>query len=88
MQRLRVIALALGVLAVAGQSLLSGRAGQAPAASPPSSGAPFDTLHFRSIGPAAMSGRVSRKAQPQSAALARDNLTLAMPSPNAGGSNR
>ena len=59
MQRLRVIALALGVLAVAGQSLLSGRAGQAPAAAPPSSGAPFDTLHFRAIGPAAMSGRVS-----------------------------
>ena len=46
------------VLAVsfAGQSLV-GRSGQAPAGQPVRG--PFDSLHFRSIGPAAMSGRIS-----------------------------
>ncbi len=47
------------VLAVtfAAQSSLVGRTGQAPAG--PSVRGPFDSLHFRSIGPASMSGRIS-----------------------------
>jgi photosystem II stability/assembly factor-like uncharacterized protein len=44
------------MLALAGQSLL-GRTDQAPAASAPSG--IFDSLHFRPIGPASMSGRIS-----------------------------
>jgi photosystem II stability/assembly factor-like uncharacterized protein len=44
-------------LAFAGQSLV-GQAGQAPAASP-RAGGPFDSLHFRSLGPASTAGRVS-----------------------------
>ncbi|HEX7486404.1 MAG TPA: hypothetical protein VF332_09640, partial [Vicinamibacterales bacterium] len=44
-------------LALAGQSLV-GQAGQAPAASPAGAG-PFDSLHFRSLGPASTAGRVS-----------------------------
>jgi photosystem II stability/assembly factor-like uncharacterized protein len=44
------------VLALAGQSLI-GQAGQT-SATPPVSG-PFDSLHFRQIGPASMSGRIS-----------------------------
>jgi hypothetical protein len=57
MRAFRFLALA-SVLAVtfAGQSLV-GRAGQAPAA--PGARGPFDTLHFRPIGPASMSGRIS-----------------------------
>jgi len=43
-------------LAFAGQSLL-GQSGQAPAA--PAVPGPFDSLHFRQIGPASMSGRIS-----------------------------
>jgi len=43
------------MLAFAGQSLV-GVSGQAPASSP---AGPFDTLHFREIGPASMSGRIS-----------------------------
>ena len=38
------------------QSLLTGRAEQAR---PPAAAGPFDALHFRSIGPASMSGRIS-----------------------------
>ena len=44
------------MLAFAGQSLV-GVSGQAPPAAP--AGGPFDTLHFREIGPASMSGRIS-----------------------------
>jgi hypothetical protein len=43
------------VLGAVAQSLVAGRAGQTP----PVSSGPFDTLHFRPIGPAAMSGRIS-----------------------------
>jgi photosystem II stability/assembly factor-like uncharacterized protein len=43
-------------LALAGQSLI-GQAGQAPAT--PTVSGPFDSLHFRQIGPASMSGRIS-----------------------------
>src|SRR5512140_2944915 len=44
-------------LAFAGQSLI-GQSGPAPAAASAVSG-PFDSLHFRSIGPASMSGRIA-----------------------------
>jgi len=44
------------MLAFAGQSLV-GVSGQAPAAAP--AGGPLDALHFREIGPASMSGRIS-----------------------------
>ena len=56
MKRLHLIGLGVLVLAFAGQTILSGGAqqnGDAQAAGP------FDTLHFRSIGPASMSGRIS-----------------------------
>jgi len=55
MKRLRLIVLATCVLGAVAQSLVAGRAGQTP----PVSSGPFDTLHFRPIGPAAMSGRIS-----------------------------
>ena len=58
MKRLRLIALAVTVLAITAQSLLTGRAEQATPVNPPASG-PFDALHFRPIGPASMSGRIS-----------------------------
>ena len=58
MKRLRLVVLAIAVVAIAAQSLLTGRAEQATPVNPPSSG-PFDGLHFRSIGPASMSGRIS-----------------------------
>ena len=45
-------------LALAGQALVAGvEQGPAPAATAPSG--PFDSLHFRQIGPASMSGRIS-----------------------------
>jgi photosystem II stability/assembly factor-like uncharacterized protein len=56
MTRLRSIGLGVIVLAIAGPSLLTGRA-QQPAGDTP--GGPFDNLHFRSIGPASMSGRIA-----------------------------
>lgn len=48
-------------LALAGPSIL-GQSGEAPAAAPaagPAAAGPFDSLHFRQIGPASMSGRIS-----------------------------
>ena len=42
-------------LALAGQSLV----GQTRQAAPPGGAGPFDSLHFRQIGPASMSGRIS-----------------------------
>ena len=57
MKRTRLIVLAACVLGAVAQSLVTGRAEQAAAAS--SSAGPFDSLHFRPIGPAAMSGRIS-----------------------------
>jgi photosystem II stability/assembly factor-like uncharacterized protein len=61
MKRLRLIALGAFVLAVAGQSLLAGREQAAAAAREGSTrdADPLDALHFRSIGPASMSGRIS-----------------------------
>ena len=60
MRQYRFVALAvLLVVAFAGQSLV-GRAPQAPVqTAAPHGNGPFDSLHFRSIGPAGMSGRIS-----------------------------
>src|SRR5215213_8896415 len=58
MTRLRSAVLALAVIAITAQSFLTGRAEQAAPVTPLASG-PFDALHFRPIGPASMSGRVS-----------------------------
>ena len=58
MWRYRVLGLGVVFLVgLAGQSLV-GRSEQAGTTSTSGSG-PFDSLHFRSIGPAAMSGRIS-----------------------------
>src|SRR5262245_16380299 len=58
MKQYRVFAVGVAImLALGGQSLV-GRGGQAPVAQPPAGG-PFDGLHFRPIGPASMSGRIS-----------------------------
>ncbi|MCX6537679.1 MAG: hypothetical protein NT151_01895 [Acidobacteria bacterium] len=59
MKRLRVIGLGAVIaliLAIAGQTLAG--AGQQAAPAKPA-GSPFDTLHFRAIGPASMSGRIA-----------------------------
>jgi hypothetical protein len=58
MKRSRLIALALAVFAVIAQSFLTGRAEQAPSSNASPAG-PLDALHFRPIGPASMSGRLS-----------------------------
>src|SRR6187399_3662773 len=58
MKRLRLILLPVTVLPITAQSLLTGRAEQAAPVNLPASG-PFDALHFRPIGPASMSGRIS-----------------------------
>jgi photosystem II stability/assembly factor-like uncharacterized protein len=58
MKRLRLSILAIAVGAMSAQSFLTGRAEQAAAVNAPASG-PFDALHFRPIGPAGMSGRIS-----------------------------
>jgi photosystem II stability/assembly factor-like uncharacterized protein len=59
MDRCRLIALGACVAAITGQTLLTGRAEQAPPASASAASGPFDALHFRPIGPASMSGRIS-----------------------------
>ena len=61
MKRIRLVALGACVLAVAGQSLLAGRAQEAAQSREAAarSADPLDALHFRSIGPASMSGRIA-----------------------------
>jgi photosystem II stability/assembly factor-like uncharacterized protein len=54
----RFVSLALALVASFGLQSLVGRSAQ-NAEPPASSGGPFDSLHFRSIGPASMSGRIS-----------------------------
>ncbi|HTM27211.1 MAG TPA: hypothetical protein VL225_18560 [Vicinamibacterales bacterium] len=57
MKHSRLLAAGVGLaLAAGGQSLL-GRGAQSSSAGSPAS--PFDSLHFRQIGPAAMSGRIA-----------------------------
>ena len=56
MKRLHLLGTALIVLAVGGHSMSTGAVEQTGA---PVQAGPFDALHFRPIGPAAMSGRIS-----------------------------
>ena len=57
MKQLHAVGLLVALaIAVAGQSVI-GLSGQATPAAPPA--APLDALHFRQIGPASMSGRIS-----------------------------
>ena len=61
MSQFRVVGLGVAVmLAIGGQSLI-GRSEQqqAPAAPAAAASGPFDSLHFRPLGPASMSGRIS-----------------------------
>src|SRR6266851_5164848 len=58
MKQSRSLALMVALGAALGIQSLAGRSEQMPArATAP--GGPFDSLHFRSIGPASMSGRIS-----------------------------
>src|SRR5213594_4273234 len=59
MKPYRVFALIVVLFAAFGAQSLIGRAGQPAAAGPISGGSPFETMHFRPIGPAGMSGRVA-----------------------------
>jgi photosystem II stability/assembly factor-like uncharacterized protein len=58
MKHLRFVVLATGLLAAFGGQSLVGRSEQAPSPTA-AAGGPFDSLHFRSIGPAGMSGRIA-----------------------------
>ena len=60
MKLLRFITLALILAAAFGAQSLVVRSEQPPASSARSGDGPFDTLHFRPIGPASMSGRVTK----------------------------
>jgi photosystem II stability/assembly factor-like uncharacterized protein len=53
----RLLTLVLVLIAASGATSLIGRSEQAPPTAP--AGGPFDTLHFRPIGPASMSGRIA-----------------------------
>src|SRR5436190_14949670 len=59
MRHYRFIALALILAAASGAQSIVGRSEQSPAPANASPGGPFDELHFRPIGPASMSGRIS-----------------------------
>src|SRR5437667_2432142 len=65
MRHYRFVALLIALLAAFGAQSLIGRSDQTAATgTPPAGGAipasgPFDSLHFRPIGPAGMSGRIS-----------------------------
>jgi photosystem II stability/assembly factor-like uncharacterized protein len=56
MKRLHLVGIGALVIAFVGQTILTGRA---QSGAPRADGGPFDALHFRSIGPASMSGRIS-----------------------------
>ena len=58
MRHYRLLTLVLVLIAASGATSLIGRSEQAPASTAPAGG-PFDTLHFRPIGPASMSGRIA-----------------------------
>jgi len=59
MKLLRFITLALILAAAVGGQSLVVRSEQPPAPAARSGDGPFDALHFREIGPASMSGRIS-----------------------------
>jgi photosystem II stability/assembly factor-like uncharacterized protein len=58
MKPVRVVVLVATLAAAFGAQSIVGHSEQAPAGTS-SAGGPFDTLHFRPIGPASMSGRIS-----------------------------
>jgi photosystem II stability/assembly factor-like uncharacterized protein len=58
MRHYRLLTLVVVLIAASGATSLIGRSEQAPP-SPVPGGGPFDTLHFRPIGPASMSGRIA-----------------------------
>src|SRR5262245_33822312 len=58
MRSARYLVLAVVLASAFGAQSLVGRSEQASGATA-NAGGPFDTLHFRSIGPASMSGRIS-----------------------------
>ncbi|MCX6549558.1 MAG: hypothetical protein NTY02_00880 [Acidobacteria bacterium] len=59
-KHVRAFGVALAIaLALAGQSLIGGSDQAAPAPAPALAAGSFDALHFRQIGPASMSGRIS-----------------------------
>jgi photosystem II stability/assembly factor-like uncharacterized protein len=59
MKLYRVLALILLLVATAGGRSIAGLFAQASGSGPIAGGGRFDSLHFRSIGPASMSGRIS-----------------------------
>src|SRR5712691_569848 len=59
MRHSRVLTLAAALFATFGAQSLAGLFAQAPASSTASAGGLFDSLHFRPIGPASMSGRIA-----------------------------
>ena len=59
MRHSRVLTLAAALFAAFGAQSLAGLFAQAPASSTASAGGLFDSLHFRPIGPASMSGRIA-----------------------------
>ncbi len=64
MRQYRLFTLVAVLMAAFGAQSLVGRSGQgaqplSAASGSSSGGGPFDTLHFRAIGPASMSGRIS-----------------------------
>jgi photosystem II stability/assembly factor-like uncharacterized protein len=59
MKRYRPLGLFVLLCASFGAQSLIGRAGQPAAAGPKTGDSPFETLHFRPIGPAGMSGRIA-----------------------------
>jgi photosystem II stability/assembly factor-like uncharacterized protein len=59
MKSVRILSLVGALVAAFGAQSLVGRSEQAAPSAAVSGGGPFDSLHFRPIGPASMSGRIS-----------------------------
>jgi photosystem II stability/assembly factor-like uncharacterized protein len=59
MRRLHLLGLGVALLIAFSAQSIVGRSEQAPAAAASAPAGPFDSLHFRQIGPAAMSGRIA-----------------------------
>src|ERR1700726_5050840 len=59
MRPYRLLALVVALVSAFGAESLVGRSAQSASAPGASGNGPFDALHFRSIGPASMSGRIS-----------------------------
>src|SRR6266550_3849455 len=59
MRNCRIFTLVLVLFAAFDVQSLVGRSEQSSASAPAAAGGPFDSLHFRPIGPASMSGRIS-----------------------------